>query len=57
MREIIEQRATKEFESFEDIKKRIQNLPFPEKAIEKRIFQELTGNERYHLFTVQGGRN
>jgi len=57
MHEIIEQRATKEFESFDDMKKRIQNLPFPEKAIEKRIFQELTGDERHHLFTIQGGRN
>lgn len=50
MREILKQREEKEFESFEDMKKRIQNLPDPEKSIEKRIFQELTSFERYKLF-------
>jgi len=50
MKEIIRQRKEKEFESFEDMKKRIQNLPDPEKAIEKRILQELTNFERYNLF-------
>jgi len=51
MQEIIKQREEKEFESFEDMKKRIPNLPDPEKAVEKRIFQELTNLERYNLFT------
>jgi len=51
MREILEKRNEKEFTSFEDMKKRIQNLPDPKKAIEKRIIQELTTMERYHLFT------
>jgi putative nucleotide binding protein len=50
-KEILAQRETSNFESFEDIKKRIPNLPFPEKTIEKRIFQELTEFERYNLFT------
>ncbi len=50
-KEILNERKVKEFESFADIKKRISNLPFPEKAVEKRIFQELTGFERYNLFT------
>ncbi len=50
MKEILEQRKEKEFESFEDMKKRIPNLPDPEKAIQKRIFQELTEMERYNLF-------
>ena len=50
MQEILKTREEKEFESFEDMKKRIQNLPDPEKAIEKRIFQELTNLERYNLF-------
>src|SRR3989344_2574933 len=45
MGEILEKRKEKEFASFEEMKKRIQNLPHPEKAIEKRIFQELTGFE------------
>ena len=50
-KEILEQREIRLFESFEDIKKRIPNLPFPEKTVEKRIIQELTEFERYNLFT------
>ncbi|MFH1325786.1 MAG: DUF655 domain-containing protein [archaeon] len=50
-KEILAERERKEFESFEDLKKRIKNLPFPEKAVEKRILQELTAIERYNLFT------
>lgn len=50
MQEILRERREKEFESFEDMKKRIQNLPDPEKAIEKRILTELTNIERYNLF-------
>ena len=50
MQEILKQRKEKEFVSLEEMKKRIQNLPDPEKAIEKRIFQELTTLERYNLF-------
>jgi len=50
LQEIIKQRKEKPFESFEEMKKRITNLPDPEKAVEKRIFQELTENERYNLF-------
>jgi len=51
MQEILKQRKEKDFESFEDMKKRIPNLPDPEKAVEKRIFQEMTTMERYNLFT------
>lgn len=50
MQEIIKKRKEQPFESFEDMKKRVQNLPNPEKAIEKRIFKELTSLERYNLF-------
>jgi putative nucleotide binding protein len=50
MQEILKQREEKEFTSFEEMKKRVQNLPDPEKAIEKRVFQELTNLERYNLF-------
>jgi len=50
MQEIIKQRKEKEFESFEDMKNRIQNLPDPKNAIEKRILKELTSLERYNLF-------
>ena len=50
MKERLEKRSEKEFESFLDMKKRIPNLPDPEKVIQKRIFQELTSMERYNLF-------
>ncbi len=50
MGEILKQRKEKKYDSFSDMKKRIQNLPDPEKAIEKRIIQELTEFERYRLF-------
>ncbi len=50
MQEILKQRKEKEFKDFEDMKKRVQNLPDPEKAVEKRILQELTSLERYNLF-------
>ena len=50
MKEILNQRKEKPFESFEDMKDRIPNFPDPEKAIEKRIIQELTEAERYKLF-------
>ena len=49
--EIIKQREEKEFASFEDMKNRIPNLPDPEKAIEKRILEELINMERNNLFT------
>ena len=51
MKEILNKRKEKEFEDFEEMKKRISNLPDPEKAVEKRIIQELTGMERHKLFT------
>lgn len=49
MKEILEMRK-EEFTSFQDMKNKIPNLPDPEKAIEKRIILELTGEERYNLF-------
>ncbi|MEX0920858.1 MAG: DUF655 domain-containing protein [Candidatus Pacearchaeota archaeon] len=50
LKEIIAQRKEKPFESFEDMKQRIPNLPDPEKTIEKRIINELIEFERYKLF-------
>ena len=50
MQEILKQRKERPFESFQDMRKRIQNLPDPEKAIEKRIIKELTSLERHNLF-------
>lgn len=50
MQEILRQRQEKEFESFEDMRKRVQNLPDPQKAVEKRIIREMTEDERNRLF-------
>lgn len=52
MKEILKQREEKPFESFKEMRERITNLPDPEKAVEKRIFQELTQMEKYNLFTL-----
>lgn len=48
---ILEERNKKLFESLEDLKNRVSNLPDPKKAIEKRILEEITGKEKYMIFT------
>lgn len=48
--EIIKAREEKAFESFEEIKKKLPNIPDPKKAIEKRLLEELTQMERHNLF-------
>lgn len=50
MQEILKQRKEKEYESLSEMKSRIQNLPDPQRAIEKRMFSELVEFERYKLF-------
>ena len=47
---LLEARDEKEFESFEDIKTRVHNMPSPEKVVEKRIMEELTEIQRHNLF-------
>jgi putative nucleotide binding protein len=50
MQEIIKERKEKSFMSFKDIKERVHNIPDPKKAIEKRIFEEMSQKQRFHLF-------
>jgi putative nucleotide binding protein len=50
MWEIIEKRKTKPFESFKDLKARIKLLPNPERAVIKRILNEVGGKEKHNLF-------
>lgn len=50
MKAILEERQVKEFQNFEDLKKRIPNIPDPKKAVEKRLLQELENVERHNLF-------
>ena len=47
---ILEAREEKAFGGFEDIKSRVHNIPDPKRAIEKRIFEELTEIQRHNLF-------
>jgi putative nucleotide binding protein len=47
---IIEERDKKPFESLEDLKTRVSNLPDIKSAICKRIVEELGGSERHYLF-------
>ena len=49
--ELLNVRNEKTFESFEEIRQRVKNVPDPKKAIEKRIIEELTQNPRQRLFT------
>jgi len=48
---IISSREDKVFESFEDIKQRIKNIPDPKKSIEKRLLEEIETQPKYRLFT------
>jgi len=53
MQEILKKRQENEFKSFEDMKERVQNLPDPQKAIEKRMMKELVEEERHKLFVKE----
>ncbi|MBW3016092.1 DUF655 domain-containing protein, partial [Candidatus Woesearchaeota archaeon] len=50
MWEFLEKSKEKIFESFKDIKERVKLMPDPEKAILKRIIEELSGTEKHHIF-------
>lgn len=50
MQMILDEREKKVFDSFEDMKKRLKNLPDPKKTVEKRIIEELTQDVRYKIF-------
>jgi putative nucleotide binding protein len=47
---ILEAREETGFESFDDIRERVANMPAPEKVVEKRIMEELTEIQRHNLF-------
>ena len=50
MWEILEVRNEKKFESFQDIKNRVNLLPDPEKIITRRILMELNNEDKYRFF-------
>jgi putative nucleotide binding protein len=47
---IINERNKKPFESLDDLKTRVSNLPDPKKAVEKRFIEEITIKQKYYLF-------
>jgi len=49
---IIEERRRKPFESFEDLKARVDMLPDPKRMIKKRIIEELEEIDRHRLFVI-----
>ena len=51
MQEILDARAVKPFESFDDIKARVKLITDPEKLIVHRILNEVRGEEKHYLFT------
>jgi len=50
MSAILDERNKKPFESFQELKDRISNLPDPKTSIVKRILEEINGQERHYLF-------
>lgn len=50
MWEILEKRDDGKFKDFADLRARVHLMPDPEKAILKRILEELFGEEKHHLF-------
>lgn len=50
MKSILKEKEIAPFTSFEDIKTRVHGIPDPEKAIARRIYEELTEIQRQNLF-------
>ena len=49
--DIIRERESKPFESLDDISKRVPHLTNPMDIFTERIIKELSGTERYYMFT------
>ncbi|MCX8178977.1 MAG: DUF655 domain-containing protein [Candidatus Aenigmarchaeota archaeon] len=49
---ILEARKQKKFESFDDLRQRVEMLPDPKKMIKRRIIDELNEVDRHKLFVV-----
>lgn len=50
MWEVLERRQDKEFADLKDLRERAKMIPDPEKAIVRRILQEMAGEEKHYLF-------
>lgn len=49
--ELLEERYSGDFKSFEEVKERCPYLPDPAKAIAQRIFDEIEGKDEFKFFT------
>jgi len=47
---IIEERKEEPFKSFEDLKRRVKLMPDPEKAVVRRVLEELEGKQKHKMF-------
>lgn len=47
---LLQERKNKPFESFEDLKKRVEMMPDPKKMVVKRIISEIKNEDRHRLF-------
>ena len=56
LKEILEEREKKPFESFEEVKQRIKSFPDPIMMFAERIIDEVSGQEK-HLFFVKKFRH
>ncbi|MFH1055339.1 MAG: DUF655 domain-containing protein [Candidatus Altiarchaeota archaeon] len=50
--DILAERELKPFESFDDMRKRLSNVPDPAKVLIDKIVEELKGDSKYCLFTT-----
>ncbi|MCX6772543.1 MAG: DUF655 domain-containing protein [Candidatus Micrarchaeota archaeon] len=57
LREILESRDTKPFDTFKDIQQRVALLPEPANLIFTRINEELHGDSKYYLFVRPPARH
>ncbi len=51
-KELLTARDEKPFESFDDIRQRVSNIPDPRKAVEKRLSEEIRESQRHPLFVT-----
>lgn len=57
MKRILEEREAESFESYEDIKERVDLMPDPKKKIKERILKEFEEGTKYKLFTRSSKKN
>jgi putative nucleotide binding protein len=49
--EIMAEREAKPFESFDDMRSRLRNIPDPVKVLVDKVIEEFKGESKYYLFT------